>query len=318
MQRGVVEALLLAASHENLEASARTRALDTLALLASQSPAARARVAGSDVSTLCQLITSPQYGGRAELLAGATLLATLRDVDAREALLEQAGVGRAIEQASTQAANVGPVRLLLGTELLQEYAKLRTPSSGVVVPRFLDEERIALNASLKRLITPPPSHADEQFQKVLQALGVGAFGFVYGRARWFVHAAAAGTGVPLRRVAIEVAKRTRVGIWLGAIMLIDNGFTLLLRNSAAVRDEFSGDLDAVLSYQPVANAPARLVVPSLSAVVVSTLLVAAVRRQRFMIVPLAVALAVSHADLLPWQTVQRQWARRQQQPPANE
>jgi hypothetical protein len=317
VQRGVVEALLRAAAHANVNDELRVRALDTLALLAVQSGEARARVAHSDVSALCLLIDSAQYGGRAELLAGATLLATLRDVDARDALLAQDGVGRAIEAAATQAANVGPVRLLLGTELLQEYAKHRAVSAGVVVPRFLAEERIALDASLKRLITQPPSPRTEQMQKLAQALGVGAFGFVYGRARWFAHAAAAGTGVPLRRVAFEVAKRTRVGIWLGAIMLVDNAFTALLRNSTAVRDEFASDLDRVLSYQPVANAPARLVVPSLAAVTVSTLLVAAIRRQRFMILPLAVALGVSHFDLIepsaPWKLVQQQLLRRNEQ-----
>jgi hypothetical protein len=150
---------------------------------------------------------------------------------------------------------------------------------------------------------------------VVDAVSVGVLGFVYGRARWFVHVLAARTGVPVRRVALEVAKRTRVGIWLGAIMLLDTGFTAVLRNWTTLRDEVShtvrDDAAKLARWQPIAGAPARLVVPSVGAVVVSTLLVAAIRRQRFMIAPLAVALTLAHADAIapsqPWQFVMRQW-----------
>lgn len=261
------------------------------------------------------MLEHTNYGGRAELLAGATLLATLRDVDARGTLLKQPCVGRSIESASTLAAKIGPVRLLLATELLHEYAKHAAVSNGVIVAPFLDEERTALDASLQKLITQPPQHDEEQLGKVVDALSVGVLGFVYGRVRWFVHVLFAGTGIPVRRVALEVAKRTRVGIWLGAIMLIDTGFTWVLRNWTTLRDEVSDsvrdDAAKLARWQPIANAPARLVVPSVGAVVVSTLLVSAIRQQRFMIVPLAVAVSLAHADIItpsqPWQFVVRQW-----------
>ena len=76
-----------------------------------------------------------------------------------------------------------------------------------------------------------PSHLsgaaqrDERVGKLLNIAGIGLFGAVYGRVRWFVRLATAGTGLSVRQIGVHAAKRSRVGVWLAAIFALDAGLS---------------------------------------------------------------------------------------------
>jgi hypothetical protein len=135
VHRGAVEALLLAASQETVDLASRTRALDVLAYAHVQLVccASTCRCGRRDVAVRVSRASHLQRSCRAARRRHAA--ATLRDVDARVPLLQQECVGRSIERASSLAAKIGPVRVLLATELLHEYAKHATVSEQRVLWR---------------------------------------------------------------------------------------------------------------------------------------------------------------------------------------
>ena len=58
------------------------------------------------------------------------------------------------------------------------------------------------------------------------------------------------------------------------------------------------DAAQLAKYQPVVDAPPRLVIPSLAAATSTALLLMAIRRQHFMLLPTAIVMCELHRDAL--------------------
>ena len=239
-------------------------------------------------------------GERGALLAGAALLAALRDADSRAKLTATPGFDAAIAGAGggerDRERAMAPLRVLLA-RAVRAAAGTDTALSGA--------DAAALDAALAQLVprdVAKREQRDELLGKGLEALGVGLFGFVYGRARWFLRLATAGTGVPVKRLALEAGKRSRVGVWLMGVLTVDALLnSVLLRHWTELRDDIQvvrDDAEALSRLQPVANAPARLTVPSVAAVAAAVGTTAALSRHRFVVLPLALALGQAHWDIL--------------------
>ena len=226
------------------------------------------------------------------MLAGVSLLAALDDMDARQALLRDDECAAALARVPT--GHSGPLQELLSRAVLAACGK-SAPLSGV--------DGAAMDAALNELV--PTNQAelhqrDELLGKLLNAGAVGLFGAVYGRLRWFARIAMARTGLPLRSIALHAAKRSRVGVWVGGIMALDAALnSWLLPNWSKVRNDLSAvaeDVAVLEQYQPVVDAPARLTIPSVSAVLSASLCTVAISRQRFAVLPITMALGLAHSD----------------------